>query len=382
MDTQINCPKCNNKFPLSEAWTHDLEEQITSKVKESHKKEIEDIKKIEAARVQKDLDDKYKLDFEDLKKQLAEKDEKVGELRDHEIKLREDKRKIEEKEKELELTVERRVDEERKKAEKQGLDKATAEFKLQLFEKEKQLEATKKSLEEAQRKASQGSQQIQGEVLELDVENELIRLFPNDIIGEVAKFRNGSDVIQQVKSVKGANCGKILWECKNTSSPFKSEYIKKMKEDLLREGANVGVIVSKNLPKEAMNGMGQIEGVWVCSQALTECIATILREKLIEVAKEKWIAEHKGGKNEALISYFTSHIFIQQVQELVDVYTQMKEQISKERRLFEKGWTERDVQLQRYITSTARIVGTVQGHLGSAMPAIKGFDALELEDGQ
>lgn len=216
MVTTLKCPNCGEEIELSKAFTSEIKAEV---------------------------EEKTKLEIEDLKKALREKDEKVSEMRDRELSLREEKRKIEEEKKDLSLEVERRIDEERKKIEEVVLKQAIEEHKLKDLEKDKKISDLMNSLEEAKRKAQQGSQQLQGEVLELDLEETLRNVFPNDEIEPVGKGVKGADVRQVVKSPKGFTCGVILWESKRTKD-WKNEWLTKLKSDLRAEKANIPVIVS------------------------------------------------------------------------------------------------------------------------------------------
>ncbi len=381
MVNTITCPKCKQEFPLSEGVTHDFEERITASLSEKHKKELIEARQREREHVHKEVVERYMTTLQDLQKQVAEKDEKVAEYRDHELKLREEKRKLEEEKREVELTVARRMEEERKKADEEARRTVADEYRLREREKDMVIEGLRKSLEEAQRKANPTSQQLQGEALELDVAHILRCAFPQDGIDEIAKGQNGSDLLQTVKSpVQAVTCGKILWECKRTKT-WNNDYLAKMKEDKIQAKADIGVIVSATLPKEASNGMGFLQGIWVISIALVECVAIIHRNALIDVARQKSISTHREGKADVLFSYITSVAFVQQIQKQVDAYLVMRTQIEQERKAYEKILSGREVQLNKLVQSTAKIYGTMQGILAESMPQIKGFDVLEIESG-
>jgi hypothetical protein len=404
MLTKIQCPLCKGEFELNKALDHDLREQILGSVKEEHQKHLEEArqkaveetkqqideenkKKLEDVRKQafddavKSVDNKYSTDMTFMKKQLEEKDEKVKELRGQELELRRQKAKIEEDKKEIALTVQRRVDQEKEKAEQAAEDRVEKEYKLKLSEKDQHIESMSKKIEELQKKSNVTSQQLQGEVLEIYVQQVLIESFPDDEITDVEKFKNGSDIRQLVRSRKGAPCGKMLWECKRTNL-FKAEFITKLKEDMLREEAIFGIIVATTLPKQALHGMAQIDGIWVCSQEFVESLGIILRESLISVAREKWLHENKGNNGDRLIEYFNSTPFAQQVQELARSLFAQREQVNKERTVYSKLWADRESQIDRQTKSVAKILSSIQGYVGSGMQNIEAFDLLSLNGGQ
>jgi hypothetical protein len=404
MLTKIKCPLCNEKFELNEALDGDLREQILGSVKEEHQKHLEDTrkkaieetkqqideenkKKLEDVRKQafddaeKSVTDKYSTDLKLMQIQLDEKDEKVKEFREKELELRRNQAKIEEDKKEIELTVQRRVDQEREKAEQAAADRVEKEYKLKLSEKDQHIESMRKKVEELQKKTNVTSQPLQGEVLELGVQHELQEAFPDDEITEVEKFKNGSDIRQLVRSRKGLPCGKILWECKRTNL-FKIDFITKLKEDMLREEAIFGIIVATTLTKQALHGMAQIDGIWVCSQEFVESLGIILRESLISVAREKWLHENKGNKGDQLIAYFNSTSFAQLVQEIAASLLAQKAQINKEETVYAKMSQDRRMQIDRQTRSVAKILSSIQGLVGSGMQNIEAFDLLSLTGGQ
>lgn len=359
----IKCPGCGRKIEVTEALRQEIESEVRKETEEE---------------VRKVLEEKMALEMNDLKKILEEKERKIEIFRDQELKLREEKRKIEDEKKEMALEVQRRIDEERKKVEETVLRRAQEGFRLKEMEREKVIQDLKKALEDAQRKAQQGSQQTQGEVLELDLEENLRILFPQDTIEGVEKGVKGADIRQTVKSQSGITCGVILWESKRTKA-WSDEWITKLKEDLRAEGANVPVIVSEVLPKEAIKGLGIKDGVWVVSFSLVLPVASLLRKNLLEVTYQKVVSADKGKKADQLYEYVTSHEFRQQLEALVEVYQEMQEEINKERAVYEKIWKTREFQVKRMLTSTASICGSMQGMIGSSMPQIKGLELLEIE---
>jgi hypothetical protein len=251
--------------------------------------------------------------------------------------------------------------------------------RLNLAAKEKTITDLQKALDDAQRKAAQGSQQLQGEILELDLEEALMRHFRDDEITPVAKGVNGADISQTVKSQSGIACGTILWEVKRTKN-WTDGWIPKLKADLRSAKANIPVIVSEILPKQLEHDMGQVDGVWIVKPALAIILATLLRKSLLDAGRQKALAANQGDKASALYSFVTSHEFSQQVESMVETYQEMTIQVTKERVAYERLWAQREKQAQKLLMGTATIIGSMQGHIGQAsMPKIKG---LELGDGE
>lgn len=377
MDNAIKCPNCGTKIEITQALRQEIEEQVRVSEKAKFSQELEKVKKEIEEKAQKEQEEKLALEMADLKKALAEKEEKMAEFRDQELKLREEKRKLEERQKELALEVERKLEEERKKIEAAALKQADEEHRLKEKESQKVINDLKKALEEARRKAQQGSQQTQGEVLELDLEETLRNSFSQDEIEPVGKGVRGADVRQTVKSKSGVVCGVILWESKRTKT-WSDSWIAKLKADLRAEGANIPVIVSEVLPAEAQNGLGVKEGVWVVAFSLVLPLAVLIRKNLLEVAYQKVTQKDKGRKADLLYEYITGHEFRQQLEALAEVYQEMQAEISKEKAAFEKIWKARESQIKRLVFSTANIYGGMQGLIGPSNLQIKGLELLEL----
>ena len=156
----------------------------------------------------------------------------------------------------------------------------------------------------------------------------------------------------------------------------------KLKEDVRNEKANVALIVSAVLPQEATHGFGQKDGVVVCSYPLAVTVADMLRQKLIEVAREKFISQNRGEKADELYGYITSHEFRQQIEALVEVYTDMHMQILKERSAMEKIWKTREAQVTKLFTSTAAVVGSMRGRVGSSFLPVHGLELDEANEGE
>ncbi|MBI2404587.1 DUF2130 domain-containing protein [Candidatus Gottesmanbacteria bacterium] len=366
MTNTVVCPHCGKTIEITQAIRQQIEQEIAASIKKQTEIDL-----------RRELTEKNLLELTDLKKQLEEKDKKVAQLRGQELTLREEKRKIEEEKKELKLEVARQLDEERKKLEEAILKQAAQEHRLKDQEKEKIINDLKKSLEDAQRKASQGSQQLQGEVQELDLEESLRTTFPSDTVEPVGKGVRGADIRHIVRTSLGNICGIILWESKRTKA-WSDEWVVKLKDDLRSEKANIPIIVSTVLPDEARSGFGYKHGVLVCGFPLALSIAEIIRQRLIDVAREKYIGQNREkGKADMLYEYVTGHEFRQQIEAIVEVYNDMHTQILKERAAFEKIWKTREAQVTKMFTSTAGIVGSMRGRIGQSLPQVKGLELLE-----
>ncbi len=408
MSDQLLCPQCGYTITITEALSKQLRKDVEAKLTAELTKKEKEVEEKLAVTKQKELElqqqketlnqeiskkteeqvqvlkkelwikaqeaatQQQNLKIKDLEEQLKERQQKTEELEKQELELRKQQRQLEEAKHEFELQMIRKFDEQRKTLAEDIEKKVQDEMRLKLLEKDKQLEDTKKALLEAQRKAAQGSQQAQGEVLELDLEKTLKEMFSRDGIEPVSKGVVGADIIQQVCNPSGQLCGVILWEVKQTKH-WTEGWITKFKDDLRAQKANIPVLVTTALPKE-IDGFGLYKGVWVTEPKLAVSVAVALRKNLLDVTYERSIASNKGEKADLLFGYVTSHEFRQRVEALVEVFSEMQSQIVKERIAFEKSWKQRESQLQRLFINTAGMYGEMQGLVGSAMPEIKGLE--------
>lgn len=357
----IKCPSCGEEIEITEALSQtikaDLEKELSEKIKDKYAQESQEKTKL-------------------LEEELKIKNIKLEEAREAELNIRKEKTKLEDEKRSFELDKQRQIDEERNKIRQQTLLEASDSHRLKDMEKDKMIGDLKKSLEDAQLKASQGSQQLQGEVQELDLEEYLNKAFPTDEINPVGKGIRGADVSQIVRTSLGTVCGVILWESKRTKA-WVDDWATKLKDDLRASKANIPVIVTTVLPKSIKTGFGFYDGVWVTEPSFTQPLAEILRKNLIDVAREKHNSNDRGTKADMIYTYLTSDAFVQQIQSIIEVHQNMQTQIQKERASFEKIWKEREAQAQRILISTAGIYGSVQGVAGQSLPQVKGLELLE-----
>lgn len=252
-------------------------------------------------------------------------------------------------------------------------------YRLKLSERDQLILSMKKQIEELRRKSDQTSQQLQGEVQELQLEALLKTAFPGDVIEEVAKGRTGGDVVQKVIGPNGLECGVILWESKRTRS-WGGDWLAKNRADQRTVGAQAGVIISTTLPK-AVDGFDRVEGVWVGSMRHAVPLARALRQGIIEAGMVRVSFEGREGKLETMFSYLTSPHFRARVSAIVESSVGMQADLDAEKRAVTKQWGKRQRRIDLLITGTATLYGEIQGTLGSSMPEVAGLTLPMLGSG-
>jgi hypothetical protein len=353
----VICPKCKEKISIEEALGQQIKEKISANAKQEAKLALAgEIKYLE----------------EENKKKEAE----LEKAQKNELELRKERNLLSEQKRSWDIEKQRQLDQEREKIRESTARELLEKQRFKDEENNKVISDLKKALAEAQIKASQGSQQTQGEVQELNLEKELRSNFPTDEIEEIKKGERGADIRQTVKTAKGNVCGVILWESKQTKA-WSDGWINKLKEDLRTEKANIPVIVTTVMPKDSKNPIYVQDGVWICTFSFAVILADLMRQRLIEVAREKFIVRNQETKAGEIYSYIMSHEFRQQIEAVIEAYVNLKNGLMRERRAYESIWKARDEQLEKIIKSTARAIGPISGKTGSEFPQLKGLDLLE-----
>ena len=421
--TTITCPNCQTQIDVNEIQYHELE----ARLKQEHQQELETKRKEykvhldklnERERAMKEQEEKFEeqlqkatkeqvraekqklqvalkkeLEAEQgeallaLQKELNEKSEQVKELNNSKIeieKLKREKEEIESKAKveaQLALSEELKVEKEKlaklaEEARVQAQKELVEANELKLKAKDEQLEQIKRELDNAQRKAEQGSMQIQGEALELAIESWLSSQFPFDNIEEVKKGAFGADCVQTVHTREVQNCGVICYESKNTKT-WSEGWISKLKQDMIKVNADLGVLVTSVYPKE-MTRMGFVDGIWVCSLDEFKGSVSLLRESLIRLQQVAMKEENKSDKMSLLYNYMTGNEFSMQMKAIVDGFMSMQTELDKEKRSLMATWKRRQKTIDGVLANTTEMYGALQGIAGSA--SIVHIDALELEE--
>jgi hypothetical protein len=375
-ETLIACPECGYEFAVSEALSSQVRSELEARLAADYDKRLKSAVHEADARARGTLG----LELKDLRAQLAEQQGKAEVAEQQELVLRKRARELEQKHQKLDLELERRLEQERKTIETKLRDQLDEAQTLKLKEKEQQIEDLRKAVDELRRKSQQGSQERQGEVLELDIEAALNQQFPQDDIQPVPKGMRGADLVQEVHNSAGQPCGAILWEAKNTRH-FQLAWIDKLKQDQRSTGAALAVIVSAALP-EGIREFSRIDGVWIASLRAWPALATALREQLTQVAFARAASEGKREKMELLYAYLSGEEFRQRVEAIVEAFSAMHTQLHKERRAMERLWHEREKQIDRIVTHTAGMYGEVRGLIGAGMPEIQllALEAASLEE--
>ncbi len=407
----ITCPKCGDGFALSESFIAPYLEQ-----ERAENQKLIGLARREATEAQKSLADRLaeielakatievevstrvaesqkslrvqlrtQLETENSAKNEAQQ-EQIGDLQQKlqksqkaELVAEKAKQQAELKAQSVDLEVIKQVNARLEELKDQAKTNAEENFKFKLAELEKKLSDTTNALDVAKRKAEQGSQQLQGEVLELDLHFELRKAFPYDQIDEVKKGQSGGDITHKVMTTNGNHSGSIMWETKRTQN-WGSEWCGKAKEDARRSKIDIVIIVSTVLPKECSH-FGEHEGIWITKPPYAIFLAQVIRAGIIEMTKVRQNALGKQDKAGILYDYLTGKEFHSRLEGVVEPFKAMQSELESEKRATTRNWAKREKQHQRVLNSALGLVGDLQGIAGSDMPSLEVMEIKALEPG-
>ena len=423
--TEINCPQCGARIELDAVLEKDIEARVVAAEHERHQAELDRVRseatsdaaremaaKLELAEARRRQDvelaqqksqaerelaeEKLRADLEaDKQKQLAlqesqlrkltEQAERAGveaqneaqekkELRQQLTAMTEELRATRRAKDEADLLAAQKIATEETRIREESRKSADEEHRLRQAELEKKLADTQKALDDARRKAEQGSQQNQGEVLELDLETELRAAFPADEITEVKKGQRGADIRQVVRNARMADTGILLWESKNAR--WQAAWTAKFKQDIREANADIGILVSAELPDTLREtGFGLVDEVWVAKPHLALTLAAALRSQIIAVHQANTAASAKDERMEVLYQFLIGPEFRHRIESIVESYGLLQREIEKEKRAAALRWAKQEKAIRVVIDSTIGMYGDLQGIAGAAMD-----DILELEN--
>jgi hypothetical protein len=314
----------------------------------------------------------------DMNNQLSEVNGKLEAAQKNELELLRKQRELENSKKEFELEKERQLMQAKEKLYEEAKQKSDSENNLKIMEKEQVIKSMQKTIEELKQKAERGSQQLQGEVKEVELEEFLRTSFITDEIKPVPKGMKGADIVQVVKNNYGQECGTIIWESKRTKA-WSDSWLKKLKDDQREANADIAIIVSQALPV----GHGHIsfcDDVWIISYEATLGIAIALREQLIKINLANAANIGRSEKREVVYQYLCSKEFNHKLKAIVDAFTTMQSDLDAEKRSMEKQWAKRQIQIDRIIKNTTGMYGELQHLIGTALPEVKQLELPEADD--
>jgi hypothetical protein len=416
-EPRIVCPKCNTSIKLPESFASPLiakarkqvEQQLAAKAREIAKREVnlrnsqkavtqarkdmntEIAKKLQTGRtaIAESAAEKARLA---LRAEIQQRDELLAQLQDdlkaNNAKLTEAQRahadvirktrELDAARRDLDLSVEKKVQKSLTAVRDQAKAEIENRLKAKISERELQITGMRRQIEQLRRKADQGSQQLQGEAFEFDLEKSLRNRFSKDIMEAVPRGQFGGDIIHRVRNGVGQICGTMLWEAKSTKA-WNSKWLDKLRKDQRSANAEIGLIVSNILP-DGIETFDRIDNVWITSRRFAIPLAIALRHSLIEVCKSRQAAKGQRTKMEMVYQYLTGPQFRHRIDVIVEKFTDMQSDLDRERKAMVRIWAKREEQLKCVLDSSAGLFGDLQGIAGRALPEIESLGFLALGD--
>ena len=410
----IKCPECGHEFDISDVLydqvEHDLKAQYEARLKaerdrfraESEKlagerEQLEKAREEQRDAVQRaireglakerdalrrkisaEVQEEESARLKSLQEELDRKSEQVKEFHKAQAEIERLKRAMDEAASKAEADAQRKLNEmlaaEREKIQKDEEERQT----LKIREKDHVIQQLNDKLKDLQRKAEQGSMQVQGEVQETAIEEWLAGAYPLDTVEEIKKGARGGDCIQVINTRSATNCGKIYYESKRTKA-FQPAWIEKFKADVREKGANIGVLVTEAMPTD-MPQMGQRDGVWICSFGDLPSLSAVLRDSLITIHRALASQENRGDKMSMIYDFITGDEFRMQVEAIVEGFTQMQTDLDSEKRAMARIWKQREKQIEKVLLNTSNMHGAIKGIAGSAIPAVQRLELPGAEE--
>jgi hypothetical protein len=380
------CPKCSHSFPIAEGLSRQAIERYAEDFEQALARRTRDIEAQVAAEAKRRAERESARHLESLKAELADQQAacaaasaRLAELRAGELELRRQLRESDEQRRGQEVEYQRRLDAERKRIEERAHGQASEEFARREAQYKAQLESLRREADDMRRKAGQGSQQTQGEALELALEAMLRAAFPFDEIVPVPKGVNGADLLQRVRSSSGQTCGTIVWETKETKN-WQPAWIGKLRDDQQAVGAEVAVLVTAAMPRDAREPFIRESDVWVARLDAARPLAEALRTTLLELHKLRQANTGRHEKMEVLYRFVHSPQFAQRMQAIGQAFAAMREELEAEKAAMTRIWKKREAQIVRVSGGLMNVIGELQGLAEDALPELDAVGVLPAPD--
>jgi hypothetical protein len=361
---RVACPKCNHGFALSEGISRQAIERYADDFERGLASERRKLEAELAAEAKRRAEREFDSRMKAMQESAAAQETALAKFRAEELTLRRQMRALEEAKKNQDLDYQRKLDEERKRIEAQAREAASAEYGRREAQLKAQIESAQREATDLKRKLEQGSQQTQGEGLEITLEALLRQAFPMDEIVPVPKGMNGADLLQHVRSPSGHVCGAIIWEAKQTKA-WQPLWLQKLKDDQQAAGAELAVIVTAVMPKDR-SGQGcepfvREADVWITRFDAARPLAQALRNTLLELHKLRQANHGRSEKMELVYTYICSPQFAQRLKANIDGFAAMRQELESEKAAYTRIWKRRESQLTRMTGSLLGVVGDLQG---------------------
>jgi hypothetical protein len=372
----VTCPVCDESFELAEAYRQVVAEDVVARERAVHRAEIETLRSSIEQRTRQALGEQFAVELHNAHAEANEQRTMNKDLRQTLIDLNAQLRKLSAEREADSLNTEKLLREQTEVIRTEERERAYETHRLKQLETEAKLKQAQDSVERMRMQLEQGSQQTQGEVLELDLADQLRELFPDDDIALIKKGQRGADVRQVVRTPLGQGCGTILWEAKNAQ--WQPNWIGKLKSDMRDAAADHAVLISVHTP-DAIGPLGHVEGtVWAARPKLAASLGTMLRQWLLHSLMLNGLNVSKDQRMEALYQYVTSAEFRGRVEAIRDAYRALQDELEKEKRWFAQKWAREEKYIRGVLDNALGLYGDFEGVNGCSLQALGAGGPVEI----
>ena len=373
----ITCKKCGSEIEISEALTHQIEDQILISLEAKHKKELEEATKLAGDEVSKKVSEQFTAQLASLQKENVEEIARNKKLTGQLGEMLEEMRTLRRRDEDREVEMKKKILEEEERIRAEAIKQTEDGHRFKDLEKDKKLQDALKQVDELKTKMEQGSQQTQGEILELELEKVLKTEFPSDNILEIKKGERGADIVHEVIDKWGRRCGTILWETKNAQ--WQNPWAAKLKEDQRAKKADLAVLVSVAKP-DWLDAFVYREGIWITVWPAAVSLAYALRINLMSLYHEKSLLEGKDEKKDIMYEYLMGVEFRHRVESIVEGFSSMQLELEREKRWFSAKWNRQEKEMRKVLDNTYGMVGDLEGITGKTLSEIKTLELPEVAE--
>ncbi len=374
----VTCPRCGAEIPVGAAFRDSIESRANELYEKRLKTEVDRKVADEREKIKENLIQEFGSKLSQMEDSVWIKEKHLQEAQKRESEERKKRLDLEESLKEQKLASERQIEEVKGKLKEIMRKEYDEEFNLKSREIRQTNESLMKQVQELRQKLEQGSQQLQGEVMEGEIEDRLKTAFSSDHISPVPQGTRGPDLIHKVRNPGGIDSGVIAWEVKRTKE-WRDEWIDKLKGDLVNYNAEIGIIVTKALPRD-ISTFGVKNGILVANFETAVPLAVIARMNLIELARQRRLGESSNETKDILYRYLTSTQFRQRVEAVAEGIVRMKGDIESEKRSMERQWAKRTKEIEKAMGNISGMFGDLQGIMGPSLSNVKTLSLPERDE--
>jgi len=228
----------------------------------------------------------------------------------------------------------------------QAIEASGKQHEQDLRLKEEQLEKLKfetakdrfrwqKEIEDLNRRLEKKTADELGQLPERELEVSLRQEFPDDRIERLGKGHAGADLLQNVAEA-GEVCGRIVYEVKNTLN-WSNDFVEQAKGYRTAYDTPHVILVTRVFPA-AERGFSEHDGILIVSHDKVTILARILRQAILELARERAAGQEIHSKATELYEYLRSAEFRERMRAIFGSIERLRSLQEQEERSHKRLW--------------------------------------------